>query len=146
MILDQQTLFSDSQAITGTANGTNVIDDEATGAVSGAGDRLPFFVMANAAFAGGTSLQVSLVSADDIGLTLGVLQHLRSPVIPLASLTKGATIFAGSLPTAVKTRRYVGVIYTVVGAMTAGAVTAAFVADLQGLTGTTGYQKGFDVL
>jgi hypothetical protein len=144
MILDQQTLFSDSQLITVTANSTNVIDDEVAGSLFGTGDRLPFFVLVNTAFVGGTSMQVSLVSADDLALTMGVLQHLRSPVIPLASLTKGATVFAGSLPTAVKTRRYLGVIYTVVGTMTAGSLTAAFVADLQSLTAATEYAKGFN--
>jgi hypothetical protein len=92
-----------------------------------------------------TVREASLVSGDDAALTLGVLQHLRSPVVPVASLTKGTTVFAGSLPTSVKTRRYLGVIYTVVGTMTAGALTAAFVADLQTLIDTAAYAKGFTV-
>jgi hypothetical protein len=101
--------------------------------------------MVTGAFAGGTSLQLSLVSADDAALTLGVLTHLRSPVVPVASLTKGAQVFAGSLPTAVKTRRYLGVLYAVVGTMSAGNILAAFVPDLQTLGGTTAYVKGFTV-
>jgi hypothetical protein len=150
MIMDQQSLFSDAQAVTVTANSTNVIDTLPSGGPntkSGIGDGQDvslFAQVGSAAFAGGTSLAIALVSADDAALTTNVITHYTTGAIALASLTAKARLIGLDLPYG-KYRRYVGLQYTVVGTMTAGAITAGLVEDLQTLNGTVDYAKGFTV-
>lgn len=148
MILDQQNLFSDAQAVTVTANSSNVIDTLPSGGPntkSGIGDGQDVSLFAQVgpnAFAGGTSLAISLVSADDSGLSTNLTTHFTTGAIALASLTAKARLVGLDLPYG-KYRRYVGLVYTVVGTMTAGVVTAGLVEDLQTLNGTVDYAKGF---
>jgi hypothetical protein len=148
MIMDQQSLFSDAQAITVTANSSNVIDTLPSGGPntkSGIGDGQDISLFAQigpAAFAGGTSMAVALVSADSADLVTNQVVHFTTPAIALAALTAKARLVGLDLPYG-KYRRYVGLIYTVVGTMTAGVVTAGLVEDLQTLNGTVDYAKGF---
>lgn len=150
MILDQQSLFSDAQAITTTANSSNVIDTlPVTGpnTKSGIGDGQDIVLFAQvgpANFAGGTSLQIQLVSADDAALTTNAQVHYDSGAVVLANLLAKARLIGVDLPFG-KYRRYVGLKYTVVGTMTAGVVTAGLVEDMQTLNGTVDYGKGFTV-
>lgn len=148
MIMDQQNLFSDAQAVTVTANSSNVIDTLPSGGPntkSGLGDGQDISLFAQvgaAAFAGGTSLAIALVSADDAALTVNPIVHFTTPVIALAALTAKARLVGLDLPYG-KYRRYLGLQYTVVGTMTAGAITAGLVEDLQTINGTVDYAKGF---
>lgn len=146
MITDQQNLFSDAQAITVTANSTNVIDTlpggQNTKAGIGDGQDITLFAQIGQTFAGGTSLAISLVSADDAALTTNVITHYATAAIVTASLTAKSRPVALDLPYG-KYRRYVGLVYTVVGTMTAGTITAGLVEDLQTLNGTVDYAKGF---
>lgn len=147
MIMDQQNLFSDAQAITVTANSSNVIDTLPSGGPNtksgiGDGQDISLFAQIGTAFAGGTSLAISLVSADDAGLTTNVITHYATPAIVTASLTAKSRPVQLDLPYG-KYRRYVGLVYTVVGTMTAGTITAGLVEDLQTLNGTVDYAKGF---
>jgi hypothetical protein len=148
MIMDQQNLFSDAQAITVTANSSNVIDTLPSGGPNtkaGIGDGQDISLFAQTgplAFAGGTSMQISLVSADDAALTTNLITHYATPVIVLASLTAKTRLIGLDLPYG-KYRRYVGLVYTVVGTMSAGVITAGLVEDLQTLNGTVDYAKGF---
>jgi hypothetical protein len=43
----------------------------------------------------------------------------------------------------IKTRRYLGLLYTVVGTMRAGAITAGLVEDVQTIRGAVDYNKGY---
>jgi hypothetical protein len=149
MIMDQQSLFSDAQAITVTANSTNVIDTlpggQNTKAGIGDGQDISLLIQVGQTFtAGGAgTLQSQLVSADDAALTTNVIVHYDTGALALAALTAKARIAQLDLPYG-KYRRYVGIKYTVgTGPMTAGTVTAALVEDLQTLNGTVDYAKGF---
>ncbi|WP_175982556.1 Bbp16 family capsid cement protein [Caballeronia zhejiangensis] len=149
MILDQQSLFSDAQAVTVTANSSNVIDTLPSGGPNtksgiGDGEDITLFAQVGTAFAGGTSLQVQLVSADDAALTTNAQVHYDTGAIALASLTAKSRQIGVDVPFG-KFRRYVGLKYTVVGTMTAGTMTAGLVKDMQTLNGTVDYAKGFTV-
>jgi len=151
MILDTQSLFSDSQAITVTANSTNVIDTLPSGGPNtksgiGDGQDISLFVQVGLnAFTGGTSLQIQLVSADDSALSTNAQVHYDTGAIAQASLSAKTRLIAVALPHG-KYRRYLGLKYTVVGGpMTAGTVLAALIEDIQTLNGTTDYAKGFTV-
>lgn len=149
MIMDQQSLFSDAQAITGTANSSNVIDTLPSGGPNtksgiGDGQDITLFAQVMTAFAGGTSVDIQLVSADDAALSVNPIVHYDTGVVALAALTAKARLIQVVVPDG-KFRRYVGLKYTVVGTMTAGTITAGFVEDLQTLNGTTDYAKGYTV-
>lgn len=151
MIMDQQNLFSDAQAITATANSTNVIDTLPSGGPntkSGLGDGQDISLFAQVgpnAFtaAGAGTLTVTLVSADSADLATNPIVHFTTPALALAALAAHARIIGLDLPYG-KYRRYVGLVYTVAtGPMTAGVITAGLVEDLQTLNGTVDYAKGF---
>jgi len=147
MILDQQNLFSDAQAITASANSSNVIDTlpggQNTKSGIGDGQDISLFAQVGTAFATLTSLNVQLVSADDSGLSVNPIVHYDSGAIPVASLTAKARIVGLDLPYG-KYRRYVGLKYVVTGTnASAGTITAGLVEDLQTLNGTVDYAKGF---
>jgi hypothetical protein len=151
MIMDQQSLFSDSQAITATANSSNVIDTLPSGGPntkSGIGDGQDISLFAQVGsvnFATLTSLTIALVSADDAALTTNVITHYTTGAILLAALTAKARLIGIDMPYG-KYRRYVGLIYTVGGSSaTAGSITAGLVEDLQTINGTTDYAKGYTV-
>lgn len=145
MILDSQALFSDAQAITTTANSTNVIDNLGTSTVPGTPvTPISVFARVGVAFTGGTSLQVSIVSADDAALTTNVTTHFTTGVIPVASLTAGSLALGTRLPPQ-KLRKYVGLKYTVVGTMSTGTIIAGVVEDLQSVMLATDFAKGFTV-
>jgi hypothetical protein len=147
MILDQQSLFSDAQAITASANSSNVIDTlpggQNTKSGIGDGQDISLFAQVGTAFATLTSLNVQLVSADDSALSVNPIVHYDSGAIPVASLTAKARVVGLDLPYG-KYRRYVGLKYVVTGTnASAGTITAGLVEDLQTLNGTVDYAKGF---
>jgi hypothetical protein len=144
MIFDSQSLFSDSQAITVSANSSNVIDQgpNAMTGLIGQTSQGALFVRCTQSFAGGTSLAIALVSADDAGLSANLLTHWNSGPIALASLTAKAMLAATRIPPQ-RLRRYLGLVYTVVGTMTAGAVLAGIAEDLPSVLTPTDYAKGF---
>lgn len=147
MIMDQQNLFSDAQAITASANSTNVIDTlpggQNTKSGIGDGQDISLFALVGQAFATLTSLNIQLVSADDAALTTNPIVHFDSGAVPVASLTAKARPVQIDLPYG-KYRRYVGLKYVVTGSnATAGTITAALVEDLQTLNGTVDYAKQF---
>ncbi|SEB24788.1 Bbp16 family capsid cement protein [Paraburkholderia sartisoli] len=149
MIMDQQSLFSDAQAVTVTANSSNVIDTlpggQNTKAGIGDGQDIRLFAQVNTTFTagGGATMVIALVSADDAALTTNVITHFATAAIAVASLTAKSRPVQLALPYG-KYRRYVGLQYTVAtGPMTAGAITAGLVEDLQTLNGTVDYAKGF---
>ena len=137
MILDAQNLFSDQQAVTVTANSTNVIDlgvtetpygnTEALKRDIGKGNKIPLLVQVTQAFATLTSLTVDLVTSDSATLASGNVVHATTGAVAAANLKAGwqwgndAVPFANSAGM----KRYLGLVYTVTGTTaTAGKITA----------------------
>lgn len=130
MILSAQQLFSDDQAITASADSTNVIDTGVRGTPVGAstalvgdlgpGNKIPLLIQVTEDFATLTSLtiNVSTGSATTLGTTIA------SQTIVLADLVAGAQFVIDVLPNSI-TERYLGIEYVVTGSnATAGKITA----------------------
>jgi hypothetical protein len=147
MIIDTQNLFSDSQTITVSTNSSNVIDNLGTSSQVAGTVTNPITVFARVvvAFAGGTSLQLSLVSADDTALSVNAVTHFMGAPIPVASLTAGLLALGEHVPPA-KLRKYLGLKYAVVGTMTAGSIIAGLTDDLDTAFRTTDFTSNFAVL
>lgn len=162
MIIDALLQFSGSitgntitaQSLVGaaaTTTSTNVVDLAGVGTGNtardlGQGGGLEIMVEVVQAFAGGTSMQVALVLADDAGITTNVEQILIEAALPIASLPAGTLIpihVDRSAPFPAK--RYMALQYTTVGVMTAGSVVAAMVRDVQDKGNNTLFNSGFVV-
>lgn len=130
MIMDKTLLFSENQAITGTAASTNVVDLGAARAMLG-GQEIPLAITVTEAFNTLTSLTIT-VETDDADTFGSATTVYTTPAIPLADLTKGKKLHPPfRLPLAIK-ERYVRLKYTVTGANpTTGKITAGVVAGLQ---------------
>jgi predicted RecA/RadA family phage recombinase len=124
MIVDALNRLSDAQAITTTANSTFSLDLK-SGRDIGEGEELFVVFNVGTAFAGGTSVQISIVTADDAGLTSNVTTLASLPAIATANLTAGARRVLQIPPQfGTNGRQYLGVVYTVVGTFSAGTITA----------------------
>lgn len=140
MILDNQTLFSDNQAITADAASTNIIDLGATGtpygdtvALSrdiGKGTNVPVLLTVTEGFNTLTSLIVS-IQTDSVE-NFASPTTIGSRTYALAELTLGSRLeFPASLPEGTD-ERYVRLYYDVVGTNpTLGKLTAGVVAGRQ---------------
>ena len=126
MIFDKENLFSEDQAITATADSTNVIDLGL--AKMGEGEPINLECRVTTTFADGTSLKVSLVSSASSTFS-SVSTMVESGVIVTATLTQGYRFTFGPLPDGLL--RYNKLVYTVVGTHTAGAVFAGLNLDRQ---------------
>lgn len=144
MIFSLEQLFSNDQAITATANSTNVIDLGTPGTPyraaarlhrdTGKGNPVPIRIQVTEDFATLTSLTIALVASDNSNLSSGVT--LDSQTILVADLVEGATTFMQLLPNGVD-KRYLGLVYTVTGSnASAGKITAGITAGNQ--TNVTG--------
>ena len=146
MIIDNSLLLSDAQAVTASDASANVIDLGTTGTPYGAsaallrdlgrGPEVDLAVTVTQAFAGLTSLQVSVqVSPDNATWTT----VSSGAVVPLASLVAGYQFkVPGSIEEGVNVR-YLRLYYTVGGSnATAGKITAAVVASRQTNLGVGG--------
>lgn len=139
MLLDTQTKFSDSQALTATAISTNVLDlrNAATPTTVDEGmNNAPevwFELHVITAAAGGDAaktLTVTLESATDTGLSSGNVAHFTSAAILGSALTLGAVVVRVPLPSA-DYKRYLGVRYTVSAGFTSFLLTAVLVLGTQ---------------
>jgi len=127
MILDKQNLFSDDQAVTVTADSTNVIDLGTAGL--GKGEPVRLIAQVTTTFTGGTSLKASLVTSDSSTFN-GATTLVETAAIARATLVAGYEFgLGGFMPEEIK--RYNKLVYTVVGTMTAGTITAGFLLDKQ---------------
>jgi hypothetical protein len=142
MILSQNLILSDNQAITATADSTNVIDlgVAATpyGAVAalnrdiGKGAGIPILVQVTEAFNTLTSLTISIST----GATTGLGTKIVSQTILLADLLVGKQMAVVVLPNDI-TERYLGIEYVVAGTdPTTGKITAGITMGVQ--TNVTG--------
>lgn len=129
MILDNNLMFSDAQAITVTAASTNVIDLGADRDL-GIAD-IDVFIKVGAAFtaAGAGTLVIDLQTDNDVAFGTAV-SLFATAAIAKATLVAGYIPFRIKLPQA--TKRYLRFNYTVAtGPMTAGNLTAALVTGRQ---------------
>jgi len=142
MIFSLQQLFSDDQAITASADSTNVIDLGAPGTPYGAaaalnqdvgkGAKIPILVQVTEAFDNLTSLEIKIST----GATTALGTTVLSQTILLADLVVGKQTSFDVLPNDI-TERYLGIEYVVTGtAPTVGKVTAGITMGVQ--TNVTG--------
>lgn len=129
MIFSAQQLFSDDQAITASADSTNVIDLGVAGtpydAVAplnqdiGKGNKIPFLAQVTEDFNNLTSLEIIIST----GATTALGTTIISETVLLADLVAGKQMVLEVLPNQL-TERYLGIEYVVVGtAPTTGKVT-----------------------
>jgi hypothetical protein len=126
MIFDKQNLFSEDQAVTVTADSTNVIDLGLT--ETGEGEEIEINAFVTTAFADGTSLKVSLVTSATSTFA-STTTMLDTAVILTAALVAGYRFVLGKLPDDML--RYCKLVYTVVGTMSAGKIFAGLNLDHQ---------------
>lgn len=125
MILDTQNLFSDAQAITGTAASTNYLSP-ISGRNLGAKD-IPLLIQVTEAFNTLTSLTIAIQTDDNTSFSSATTVY--SIVVPLASLVAGYIVPLNYMPDTLIAEKYVRVLYTVTGSNpTTGKITAGFVA------------------
>lgn len=139
MLLDNQALFSDQQAITATAVSTNFINLGVPGTPPaapapvkqdvGGGNQIPVLIQVTEDFAGGTSVQVN-VEMDDNDAFSSAKIVAASPVIALADLVAGKVFPITVIPQGAD-EQYMRLNYTVVGTHTAGKITAGVSAGNQ---------------
>jgi hypothetical protein len=127
MMLDQNLVLSDAQALTVTANSTNVIDLGAAKSL-GAGDVLIPMVLITAV--GGTSptLTVTIQGADDVGISTNVIT-LATATPTLVSGTAYGFVrmaFHAHMP-----KRYIRATYTLGGTSPTMTITTSIVEDQQ---------------
>ena len=125
-MLDNFTIVSTAQAITATAVSTDSIDIQLPNRDLSAGKE--FYMCAQwgtaATAAGAATVTFEIISADDAALTSGVVSHTTSATIGKATLVPGYRV-ALTMPMGTKSKRYVGMRYTVAtGPLTAGTVTS----------------------
>lgn len=132
MILDNSLVFSAAQAITATANSTNIVDLGPAGVWGRAGGAkdIPIVLDCTETFVddSGTdgTLTITVKSTTAADYTTGVLTHYVSPTIAVTALLAGADLndlFRPYIP--VNAQRYVHLAYTVAGmTASAGKITA----------------------
>ena len=137
MYLDNRTVLSDKQAITGDAVSTNVIDLSPMGSTYDGVEMvrkfairdIPFLVQVTEEFNTLTSLTIAFQSSDTEVFT--VAKNELSFTVPLADLVVGYKIPLDFLPKGIS-GRYLRMNYTVVGTdPTAGAITACAVGAVE---------------
>lgn len=143
-----------AQSLVGAAQtfvSTNVIDLAGVGVGNtardiGPGGALEIMIEVVQAFAGGTSMQVALVVADDAAISVNVEQVVLEAPLTVAQLPAGTLIplhvdRVSPLPA----KRYMALQYITVGTMTGGSVVASMVKDLQDKGNNTIFNSGFAV-
>jgi hypothetical protein len=123
MLLDAQLLFSDGQAVTTTANSTNVIDLLSNRDIGAGEDLWLVVVVTEAATAAGAATVTFTMETDDNISFSSATTIYTSPAIAKTALTLGARAIGVKVPR--YTERYLRLAYTVAtGPLTAGKFTA----------------------
>lgn len=158
MYIDNNLMFADGQAVTTTAIGSNVTDlfsvDSAGGTSMpntaidiGTGTGHAYLVVTTKgqySGPGGATVNVSLESADDAGLSVNPQVHFSTGALAFAAFgPAGAKIARVRLPSG-NYKRYLGVRFTVAsGPLTGGGSFNAFIST--GVDANTPYKSGFIV-
>ncbi len=123
MLLDQNIMFSDAQALRETGASTHTIDLTAGG--NAPLGRLVVLGHADVAFAGATQIVCALQTCDKADFSSGVSTLVSATVgaTELADVQKN--LFALGIPSGLK--RYLRMYYTVTGTVTAGAISCCVV-------------------
>lgn len=129
MILDKEALFSEQQAITGSAPSTNIVDILKAREI-GTGRTIPLTVQVTEDFNNLTSLKVEVQTDDDSGFP-SPKTMLESTAL-LAELKKGFIFPIGNIPRGTR-ERYLRLNYTVSGAAPTTGKLVAGVGDADGL-------------
>ena len=125
MITDKQLTLSDGQAITTTADSTNIINAGQAGVNNGEPVELLLQVEDSFTAAGAATLTVSLVTATDEAFT-SPETLVTTAAIPKATLVRGYQLPISFLPSQIK--QYFKLVYTVAtGPMTTGKINAGLV-------------------
>ena len=146
MYVDAQLQLSLLQTLVGTGNilSTNTIDLSQTRDM-GEGNDLYARFQVGTAVAGGTTVDMQVITADDAGLTTNVTVIESSGAVPIAQLTAGKRFVQTISPRIGSNgQRYLGIRYVVTGTSTAGTITADVGLDFQG--NARAYPSGFTVL
>ena len=126
MYFDKEAMFSDKQAVTASVAATDTLNSGPGD--SGASDAK--LVVVAEGYTGTGSLAVELQTADEVNGS-GVLTSpvtIATYTVTNATLLAGGNVVATGLPRGLK--QYVGVKYTVTGAIAGGNVTAGIVLDV----------------
>jgi len=141
MLLDNQSIFSDAQAITATAASTNSIDLGAVGITGygkhqlvrdlGKSGHIPLLIQVVEAFDNLTSLKIDIQVDDNSSFSSA--KTVQSETVLLADLVAGRISPMDKLPRGID-ERYLRLYFTVTGtAPTAGKITAGIVAAVDGV-------------
>lgn len=141
MITDATLVLSDSQAITGTASSTNIIDNGATGTPAGAStalardigksNEIPFLLEVTEAFNNLTSLAVALQVSTDAAFTSPVEVATRTYLLADINAAGRRLSFPAQIPEGANLR-YMRLRYTVTGSNpSTGKLWAGVVASRQ---------------
>ena len=129
MILDHNNQLSRLQAVTVSADSTDLIDQGAAG--QAIGSELWLVGRVGTAFNSGdanATLTIALQSDSAKAFNAAVVTHY-SVVVPLASLTANSTLFKVKVPPGLK--QYVRGYYTVSAEMTAGTIDLFLTPDVE---------------
>lgn len=125
MLIDQNAVFSDKQAVSATAVSTHTVDQ---GAAGDARTGLYAVVRTDEAFAGVTELKVELQTSD--AEDFASAKTLLAVTAAGAGLVKDVQLLKAAVPAGAL--RYLRMKYTVTGSGTAGELSA-FLTDMPGL-------------
>lgn len=133
MITDDFLLFANAQAsvrAAGNYTSTNVLDTGANPRDLGSGEQLQILITIDIAFAGGTSVEFQVITADDAAMSVNVTTIGSSTPIPVASLGVGAIRYLDVPNVPGRGQRYMAIRAVGVGTFTLGSFSARIVKDV----------------
>lgn len=136
------------QSVTGSGNvlSTNVVDLGSVAFID-RGKLTPIFVQPLVDVVGGTSIEVQVITADDIGLSTNVAILGSSGAVPVATITANSRIVIEPKTEIRSTRgRYLGLRYVLTGAVTTASFLAAFVANAADTQSNRYFSIGYKIL
>ena len=131
-MIDYDALLSNKQAITTSAYSTYVYNLGSDDAMVPMANQKPseLFIQITTAFAGGTSLYVTLQTSDDESFTAGAYTTvLSTECLETSQLVAGRQFRADNLPRGMQ--QYIRFYYVVVGTFTQGNISAGLIIDKQ---------------
>lgn len=131
MLIDKSLMFASSEDLVGSAGTAKLGDAFNIGAAADQGVGNPLWLVAqigNEALAGGTSVTLQLVTADNEALTTNPVVLSQSSAFVTAAGAVGASIWVTQLPSG-SYKTWLGLRATEVGSFTGGTITAFLTPD-----------------